>query len=107
MTTELSQRVITATPFAGNVPGIDFLAFANNVTAHIKVKAINMESWQFDVRKFLEMKHSERGQKVLSLTLYSLISVHPASCRTAYFLDVKRQLSACGLLIVICALMTV
>lgn len=31
---------------------------------HIQVKAINKDSWQFDVRKFLEVELSDKGQIV-------------------------------------------
>ncbi|NQU08517.1 MAG: hypothetical protein HQ583_08145 [Candidatus Abyssubacteria bacterium] len=64
VTAELGRRRIIATPFAGNVPDIDILAHANGVTGHIQVKAINKNSWQFDIRKFLDVVLSEKGQKV-------------------------------------------
>lgn len=66
-TAELGRRGIIATPFSGNVPHIDILAYANGTTGHIQVKAINKDSWQFDVRTFLEVESTSRGQRVLGL----------------------------------------
>lgn len=64
VTAELGRRGIIATPFSGNVPDIDILAHANGVTGHIQVKAINKDSWQFDIRKFLEVELTAQGQTV-------------------------------------------
>ncbi len=65
VTAELGRRGVFATPFAGNVPDIDLLAVANCISAPIQVKAINGASWQFDVRRYLEVDVTETGQKVL------------------------------------------
>lgn len=62
VTAELGRRGIIATPFSGNVPDIDILAYANGVTGHIQVKAINQDSWQFDIRKFLDVELSPKCQ---------------------------------------------
>ncbi len=67
VTAELGRRGILATPFSGNVPEIDILAYANNITGHIQVKAINKTSWQFDVRKFLNVELTNEGQKIIGL----------------------------------------
>ncbi|MBI5753375.1 MAG: hypothetical protein HZA59_14715 [Hydrogenophilales bacterium] len=64
VTAELGRRGVIATPFSGNVPDIDILAHANGITGHIQVKAINKESWQFDIRKFLDVVLAEKGQIV-------------------------------------------
>ena len=65
VTAELGRRGIIATPFSGNVPDIDILAHANGITGHIQVKAINRDSWQFDIRKFLDIALTVKGQTVL------------------------------------------
>jgi len=67
VTAELGRIGVIATPFAGNVPDIDILAVANGKVGHIQVKAINKDSWQFDVRKFLHIKLTQNGQVVLGL----------------------------------------
>ncbi|MCP4258126.1 MAG: hypothetical protein GY774_11610 [Planctomycetes bacterium] len=64
VTAELGRLGIIATPFSGNVPDIDILASANGITGHIQVKAINKDSWQFDIRKFLNVELTLRGQTV-------------------------------------------
>jgi len=64
VTAELGRRGIIATPFSGNLPDIDILAHANGVTGHIQVKAINKGSWQFDIRKFLDVDLSKKGQVI-------------------------------------------
>jgi hypothetical protein len=68
VTAELGRMGITATPFSGNVPDIDILAHANGITSHIQAKAINPNSsWQLDVRKFLNVVKTPKGQKVLGI----------------------------------------
>lgn len=64
VTAELGRKGIIATPFSGNVPEIDILAYANGKTGHIQVKAINKDSWQFDVRTFLEVVLVGKTQRV-------------------------------------------
>lgn len=64
VTAELGRRGITATPFSGNVPENDILAYANGRTGHIQVKAINKDSWQFDIRTFLDVVLVGKAQRV-------------------------------------------
>lgn len=59
---ELGRRNIIATPFAGNVPDIDVLGYANNKPIAIQVKAINQNSWQFDIRNFLKVSLTQKRQ---------------------------------------------
>ena len=68
VTAELGRREIIATPFSGNVPEIDILAFANRVTGHIQVKAITGDSWQFDVRRFLTVELASGRQVVRGMS---------------------------------------
>jgi hypothetical protein len=67
VTAELGRLGIIATPFSGNVPDIDILAYANGVTGHLQVKAMNGASWQFDVRRFLDVTSTPRKQVVHGL----------------------------------------
>ena len=67
VTAELARRGIMATPFSGNVPEIDILGYANHIAIPIQVKAINGISWQFDVKKFLDVKIFGSEQKVNGL----------------------------------------
>lgn len=56
VTAELGRRGIIASPFAGNVQAIDILAYKDGKAIPIQVKAINKDSWQFDIRKFLKVE---------------------------------------------------
>ena len=64
VTAELGRLGIIATPFSGNVPDIDILAYANGITGHIQVKAMNGVSWQFNVRRFMDVTSTPRKQIV-------------------------------------------
>jgi hypothetical protein len=64
VTAELARRGIMASPFSGNVPDIDILGYANRVAAPIQVKTISSDSWQFNINKFLNIKSSDKGQKI-------------------------------------------
>ena len=52
---ELGRRGIIATPFAGNVPEIDVLTYANGKSVPLQVKANKIGNWQFDASDFLEI----------------------------------------------------
>jgi len=64
---ELGRRGIIATPFAGNVPDIDIVAYANNMTIPIQVKAKRKKgyAWQFSATKFLEIEIEDDFQKII------------------------------------------
>jgi hypothetical protein len=61
---ELCRRGLLATPFAGNVPHYDIIA-SGQTGGHVavQVKAINAHAWQFDVRKFLDVRMDEDGKR--------------------------------------------
>ena len=50
---ELGRLGIIATPFAGNVPDIDVLAYANGMSLPIQVKAQRDGSISVDAKKYL------------------------------------------------------
>jgi hypothetical protein len=54
---ELCRRGLLATPFAGNVPHYDIIASGQS-GGHVavQVKAINGLTWQFDIRKFVDVQ---------------------------------------------------
>ena len=52
---ELGRRGIVATSFAGNVPDIDLLAYANHITCHLQVKSWRNGAVSFDAKRFLEI----------------------------------------------------
>src|ERR1035437_3163831 len=61
---ELCRRGLLATPFAGNVPHYDIIASGQR-GGHVavQVKAINGLTWQFDIRKFLDVQMDEDGKR--------------------------------------------
>lgn len=65
---ELCRRGLLATPFAGNVPHYDIIASGQS-GGHVavQVKAINRLNWQFDIRKFADVRldgeHQDVGQR--------------------------------------------
>jgi hypothetical protein len=61
---ELCRRGLLATPFAGNVPHYDIIASGQR-GGHVavQVKAINGETWQFDIRKFLDVQMDVDGKR--------------------------------------------
>src|SRR5450759_3997817 len=60
---ELCRKGLLATPFAGNVPHYDIIASGQS-GGHVavQVKAINGSTWQFDIRKFSDVRMGEDGK---------------------------------------------
>jgi hypothetical protein len=56
VTAELGRKEILASPFAGNVPHIDILAYKNGKSIPLQVKAINGGDWQFTIDKFINIQ---------------------------------------------------
>lgn len=52
---ELGRREIIATPFAGNVPDIDILAYHGGRSIPIQVKALAKGAWSFQMQSFCEI----------------------------------------------------
>jgi len=63
VTAELCRRGLLATPFAGNVPHYDIIA-SGQAGGHVavQVKAINGPTWQFDIRKFMDVQMGDDGK---------------------------------------------
>ena len=54
---ELSRRELLTATFAGNVPDYDIVATGGKgQTALVQVKAIAGPSWQFDIRRFADVR---------------------------------------------------
>ncbi len=60
---ELCRKGLLATPFAGNVPHYDIIASGQR-GGHvpIQVKTINAGTWQFDIRRYLDVRLDEDGR---------------------------------------------
>jgi hypothetical protein len=61
---ELCRLNLLATPFAGNVPHYDIIASGQS-GGHlaVQVKAINGFTWQFNIRKFADVRLSSDGKQ--------------------------------------------
>jgi len=61
---ELGRRGIVAAPFAGNVPDIDILAYANGLAVPIQVKSMRQLSGSVDAAKFLRIRFDGEHQVI-------------------------------------------
>ena len=61
---ELGRRNIIATPFAGNVPDIDILAYANERAVPIQVKAMRQAGGTVDATKYLRISFAGEQQRI-------------------------------------------
>jgi hypothetical protein len=62
---ELGRHKYIATSFSGNVPDIDILACSpSGKSFSVQVKAIQGGSWQFDIRRFLDVELAGKTQIV-------------------------------------------
>lgn len=65
---ELGRRGIIATPFAGNVPDIDVLAYANGRSLPIQVKAQTKGNLSVDAKKYLEIQFDGDVQSITGIS---------------------------------------
>jgi hypothetical protein len=65
---ELGRREIIATPFAGNVPDIDILAYANGRAVPLQVKAMRQANGTVDAAKYLSIRFEAEQQIIDGLT---------------------------------------
>ena len=62
---ELSRRGLLTATFAGNVPDYDIVATGGSGrTALVQVKAIAGPSWQFDIRRFADVRCTAGAQTI-------------------------------------------
>lgn len=99
---ELCRRGLIATPFSGNVPHYDIIA-SDDTGGHlvIQVKAINKVNWQFDARKFLQIK-MEGDRQVLGAPVSEpypnlfcvFVALGDSNSSDRFFIFTWRELSA-------------
>ena len=65
---ELGRRGIVATAFSGNVPNIDILAYKNNKSTSIQVKALKSGNPSVNAKKYLNIKFEKEKQFVTNKT---------------------------------------
>ena len=97
---ELGRRGIVATAFSGNVPDIDLLAFKNNKTIHLQVKAWRMGAVSFNATRFLKIRFDGTQQVVegfvdeLDLNLiYVFVNIGNASGTDRFFILSQGELA--------------
>jgi hypothetical protein len=98
---ELGRRGIVATAFAGNVPDIDILAYANNTTVHLQVKAWRSGSVHFDATRFIHIDFEGDLQTVRGLDdaldgdlVYVFVKIGDGAGQDKYFILQQRKLQA-------------
>jgi hypothetical protein len=89
---ELGRRGVIATPFAGNVPDIDVLAYANNKSVAVQVKAIRSGSVSVDAKKYLNIEFKGDVQIVKGKTkdinrklIFVLVNIGEVSGQDRFF----------------------
>ena len=98
---ELGRRGIVATAFAGNVPDIDILAYANDTTVHLQVKAWRTGSAQLNATRFIHIDFEGDRQIVRGLDetldgelVYVFVKIGDGAGQDKYFILLQRELQA-------------
>lgn len=98
---ELGRRGIVATAFAGNVPDIDILAYANDTTVHLQVKAWRTGSVHFNATRFIHIDFEGERQTVRGLDdaldgelIYVFVKIGDGTVQDKYFILLQRELQA-------------
>lgn len=96
---ELGRRGIVATAFAGNVPDIDILAYANDTTVHLQVKAWRTGSVHFNATRFIHIDFEGERQTVRGLDdtldgelIYVFVKIGDGAGQDKYFILLQREL---------------
>ena len=98
---ELGRREIVATAFAGNVPDIDILAYANDTTVHLQVKAWRTGSVHFNATRFIHIDFEGDRQIVRGVDkaldgelIYVFVRIGNRTEKDRYFILLQRELQA-------------
>lgn len=98
---ELGRRGIVATAFAGNVPDIDILAYANDTTVPLQVKAWRTGSVHFNATRFIKIDFEGDRQTVRGLDetldgdlIYVFVKIGDGAGQDKYFTLLQRELQA-------------
>lgn len=96
---ELGRRGIVATAFAGNVPDIDIVAYADGATTHLQVKTWRTGDVQFDGKRFLRIEFEGDRQHLLGVDdtldgslIYVFVLVGELAGRDRFFIITQREL---------------
>lgn len=96
---ELGRRGIVATAFAGNVPDIDILAYANAKTLHLQVKTWRSGSVHFDAKRFIHIDFDGDHQSICGLDetldgdlIYVFVKISEGDEQDRFFILLQRDL---------------
>jgi hypothetical protein len=96
---ELGRRNIVATAFAGNVPDIDLLAYANDTTLHLQIKAWRTGSIHFNAARYMHIafdgdKQTVRGldQTIDAKLIYVFVKIGKSAGQDRFFILLQFQL---------------
>lgn len=97
---ELGRRGIRATAFAGNVPVIDLLAYANDTAVPLQVKSFSAGSIQFhNVKRFINIEFEGDRQIILGLVetlnkdlIFVLVKIGKNAGQDRYFILLQGDL---------------
>ena len=98
---ELGRRGIVATAFAGNVPDIDVLAYANDATAPLQVKAWRTGSVHFNATRFIHIEFEGDRQIVRGLDetldgelVFVFVKIGERAGEDRFFVTLQRDLQS-------------
>ena len=96
---ELGRREIVATPFAGNIPDIDILAYHGGRSIPIQVKALAKGSWSFQITSFCQVSMDGDRQVIGAPverpddeTVFVFVEIGEIAGRDAFYILTWRQL---------------
>jgi len=96
---ELGRRGIIATPFAGNVPDIDILAYRDGTSVPIQVKSLTKGAWSMGAERFIKISWNGDTQIVEGLRsdidrnlIYVCVVVGDKSGEERFFLLTQGEL---------------
>lgn len=98
---ELGRRGVVATSFAGNVPDIDVVAYANGSTCHIQVKSFRANSLHSDAKRFIQIEFDGDRQHVRGLDetldgtlIYVFVKIGESAGGDRFFILEQKDLQA-------------
>jgi hypothetical protein len=90
---ELGRRGVVATPFSGNVPDIDVLAYANGKSVPIQVKANRAGNISVDAKRYLDIQFDGEQQCIVGKSadidrslIFVLVSIGKVAGEDRFFI---------------------
>jgi hypothetical protein len=90
---ELGRRGVVATPFSGNVPDLDVLAYANGKSVPIQVKANRAGNISVDAKRYLDIQFDGEQQCIVGKSadidrslIFVLVSIGKVAGEDRFFI---------------------